>query len=218
MCWFFGGGVRLHPQPGPLRAAAGRLCAAGPGALCAGAGVRAVQHAVHAAFVLFDAVGAGRAARAAAVRAGGAGACLCHRVLRLAAAGRLLHPDVRFLRGRSRRWLGLCFVLAAGLFLLFNYSNYAFAGYPPAAALLHAAPTCLGVLAAGGTILFFVQRPAQRPGPAAPGGGQIFLLLRFTPPIWLCWPRCGWHRGHDRLRVSDKDPRRPSGRRTAGSL
>ena len=59
-----------------------------------------------------------------------------------------------FCRGRSRRWLGLCFVLAAGLFLLFNYSNYAFAGYPPAAALLHAAPTCLGVLAAGGTILF----------------------------------------------------------------
>ena len=55
---------------------------------------------------------------------------------------------------RQRRWLALCFALAAWLFFVFQYGNFTAAGLPPGAAACQAAAASLGVWAAGGAILF----------------------------------------------------------------
>lgn len=154
MCWFLVEGFGCTRSRGryALRLAGFALLAQAPYVLALGYGQFNMLFTLLLCFLILWALDAlhGRLLCGPAVLALAFATVFCDWPL-LAACYTLMFA---FCRGRSRRWLGLCFVLAAGLFLLFNYSNYAFAGYPPAAALLHAAPTCLGVLAAGGTILF----------------------------------------------------------------
>ena len=150
MCWFLVEGFGYTRSRGryALRLAGFALLAQAPYVLALGYGQFNMLFTLLLCFLVLWALDAlhGRLLCGPAVLALAFATVFCDWPL-LAACYTLMFA---FCRGRSRRWLGLCFVLAAGLFLLFNYSNYAFAGYPPAAALLHAAPTCLGVLAAGG--------------------------------------------------------------------
>ena len=161
MCWFLVEGFGYTRSRGryALRLAGFALLAQAPYVLALGYGQFNMLFTLLLCFLMLWALDAlhGRLLCGPAVLALAFATVFCDWPL-LAACYTLMFA---FCRGRSRRWLGLCFVLAAGLFLLFNYSNYAFAGYPPAAALLAAlalllpaAGAGLGVLAAGGTILF----------------------------------------------------------------
>ena len=217
MCWFLVEGFGYTRSRGryALRLAGFALLAQAPYVLALGYGQFNMLFTLLLCFLMLWALDAlhGRLL----CGAGGAGACLCHRVLRLAAAGRLTVERCVFLPRAEPAVAGAVLCAGGGAVPAVQLQQLCLCGLSAGRSPAARGPHLPGRAGGRRDHPVSVQRPAQRPGPAAPGGGQIFLLCVLPRPSGCAGRAAAGMGGMTACAYPTKIPP-PFGRRAAGSL